>query len=137
LTVPQHGKTGENYGLNRDPDARFNESVISIAAAIKPRKLARPFLKWAGGKTRLVPPIQALRPTRVRRFLEPFVGSGALALNSSFADNLIADANRDLREADECHALSVRRRISCNAAKRADARELLVVFRPVKTRKAI
>jgi DNA adenine methylase len=41
------------------------------------------------------------------------------------------------RDADELHELSVRRRISCNAAKRGHARELLVVFRPATVAKAV
>lgn len=105
-------------GLNRDRRARFKESVISIAAATRPAPRnaefvvwqtpmrialpmrhtlkARPFLKWAGGKTSLIPAIQSLAPGDARRLVEPFVGSGAVALNSSYRQILIADANRDL-----------------------------------------
>ena len=57
---------------------------------------SRPFLKWAGAKTKLLPLIRALAPARPRRFVEPFVGSGAVALNLGHARNLIADANGDL-----------------------------------------
>jgi DNA adenine methylase len=39
--------------------------------------------------------------------------------------------------ADECHELSVPRRISCNAARRTRARELLVVFRPATVAEAV
>ena len=55
----------------------------------------KPFLKWAGGKMRLVTRIKAVLPTG-RRLVEPFVGSGALFLNTEYADYLLADANRDL-----------------------------------------
>lgn len=55
----------------------------------------RPFLKWAGGKTRLVARIKAVLPPG-RRLVEPFVGSGALFLNATFPAYLLADANRDL-----------------------------------------
>ncbi len=55
----------------------------------------KPFLKWAGGKTRIVARIQAVLPPG-RRLVEPFVGSGALFLNTEYADYLLADANRDL-----------------------------------------
>jgi len=40
----------------------------------------RPFLKWAGGKTQLLSQFQALypHPRSIRRYIEPFVGSGAV-----------------------------------------------------------
>ncbi len=55
----------------------------------------RPFLKWAGGKTRVVERIKAVLP-QGERLVEPFVGSGALFLNVEFPAYLLADANRDL-----------------------------------------
>ena len=55
----------------------------------------KPFIKWAGGKHRLVPQIQALLPTG-QRLVEPFVGSGAVWLNTSYPEARLADANRDL-----------------------------------------
>ena len=56
----------------------------------------RPILKWAGAKTRLVPHIRALVPVGPNRLVEPFVGSGAVALNLGFSKNLLADANPDV-----------------------------------------
>ncbi|MFQ3639890.1 MAG: Dam family site-specific DNA-(adenine-N6)-methyltransferase, partial [Chloracidobacterium sp.] len=38
----------------------------------------RPFLKWAGGKARLAAALLERRPTVMRTYHEPFVGSGAL-----------------------------------------------------------
>jgi DNA adenine methylase len=55
----------------------------------------KPFLKWAGGKYRLVERISALLPPG-KRLIEPFVGSGALFLNTNFNAYLLADANGDL-----------------------------------------
>ncbi|HAJ34778.1 MAG TPA: DNA adenine methylase [Chloroflexi bacterium] len=55
----------------------------------------KPFLKWAGGKARLVERIKAVLPSG-RRLVEPFVGSGALFLNTEYDEYLLADANRDL-----------------------------------------
>ena len=42
--------------------------------------LPRPFVKWAGGKTQLLPQFEALYPeaARGRRYLEPFRGSAAV-----------------------------------------------------------
>ncbi len=58
----------------------------------------RPFLKWAGGKTRVVPHLRrALDPLDAERLVEPFVGSGAVFLNlPRFRKLLLADANGDL-----------------------------------------
>ena len=46
------------------------------------RNEAKPFLKWAGGKTQLIPEIAKLMPHSLTEkpftFIEPFVGSGAV-----------------------------------------------------------
>ena len=55
----------------------------------------KPFLKWAGGKYRLVELIKSTLP-EANRLIEPFVGSGAVFLNSEYSDNLLADSNADL-----------------------------------------
>ncbi len=39
---------------------------------------ASPFLKWAGGKRRLLAQIDPFLPLRFERYIEPFVGGGAL-----------------------------------------------------------
>ena len=66
---------------------------------------ARPFLKWAGGKSQLIEQIAAhlpaeLKQGRLRRYAEPFVGGGAMffyvAQNYRFDSFLIVDANEEL-----------------------------------------
>lgn len=59
-------------------------------------QLQRPFLKWAGGKTKLVPIIRGLVPAEAKRLIEPFVGSGAVALNLDLPAAILADRNADL-----------------------------------------
>jgi DNA adenine methylase len=44
---------------------------------------AKPFLKWAGGKTQLLPQIekyypQQLKDSKIKKYVEPFVGGGAV-----------------------------------------------------------
>ena len=57
--------------------------------------LIKPFLKWPGGKFRLLDRIRnRLEPGK--RLVEPFVGSGAVFLNASFNKYLLADTNPDL-----------------------------------------
>lgn len=55
----------------------------------------RPFLKWAGGKFRLLPRIHAVLP-QGDRLVEPFTGGAAVWLNTHYPKALIADANTDL-----------------------------------------
>ena len=37
-----------------------------------------PFLKWAGGKRQLLPTLRRFYPSDFGRYIEPFVGSGAV-----------------------------------------------------------
>lgn len=55
----------------------------------------RPFLKWPGGKFRVLDRILPRLP-RGGRLVEPFTGSGAVWLNAGFEDALLNDANSDL-----------------------------------------
>lgn len=66
---------------------------------------AKPFLKWAGGKTQLLPEIQKRLPLEiqngtVKRYIEPFIGGGALFLylaqNYNFDEMIISDINDEL-----------------------------------------
>ncbi len=59
------------------------------------KEKVRPFLKWAGGKYRLVETICSQLPEG-KRLIEPFVGSGAVFLNTEFERYLLADINPDL-----------------------------------------
>jgi len=55
----------------------------------------RPFLKWAGGKYRLLERIKTQLPSG-NRLIEPFVGSGAVFLNTDYDKYLLGDINPDL-----------------------------------------
>lgn len=55
----------------------------------------RPFLKWAGGKYRIIERIKALLPPG-DCLIEPFCGSCAVALNTDYKEYILADNNADL-----------------------------------------
>lgn len=73
----------------------------------------KPFLKWPGGKYRVVDRIRARLPEGAR-LIEPFVGSAAVLLNTDYPQALLSDINADLvtlyqivqRDADEFIAAS-------------------------------
>lgn len=56
---------------------------------------SKPFLKWSGGKQRLLPQLLPLLPPG-RRLIEPFVGAGSVFLATNYQHYLINDANSDL-----------------------------------------
>jgi DNA adenine methylase len=69
------------------------------------KNMAKPFLKWAGGKTQLIQEIQSSLPIQIKSdkftYIEPFVGSGAILfwmLNEfpNLEKAVINDVNTDL-----------------------------------------
>lgn len=60
----------------------------------------RPFLKWLGGKSRLLPQFEPLIPDKFTRYIEPFVGGGAVFLhiskNRKFKEAYLCDISEDL-----------------------------------------
>ena len=71
------------------------EKVIVDAVVVPPR----PFLKWVGGKTALLPELLRRTPPTIPNYFEPFVGAGALfwALRPRvFGRVLLSDANPEL-----------------------------------------
>lgn len=55
----------------------------------------RPFLKWAGNKYQCIHHILDALPAS-NRLIEPFVGSGAVFLNSNYEHYLLGEQNKDL-----------------------------------------
>lgn len=56
----------------------------------------RPFLQWAGNKTRLLPIIRQHIPAYYDRYYEPFLGSGAVLFDLQPPRFLVSDANGEL-----------------------------------------
>jgi DNA adenine methylase len=58
--------------------------------------VAKPFLKWAGGKRQLVPQLLAHVPAYSGRYFEPFVGGGAMFFALEPGHAVLGDTNRRL-----------------------------------------
>ena len=73
---------------------RGSEASPSAASECAPR----PFLKWAGGKSQLLEQFRPLlpRPGSYDRYLEPFVGSGALFFHLRPRTAELSDVNREI-----------------------------------------
>lgn len=58
-------------------------------------KRIKPFLSWAGGKSKLVGAIEQLAPLKIRRYYEPFLGGGAvfLSLGDRASESILSDKN--------------------------------------------
>ena len=57
---------------------------------------ASPFLKWVGGKSQLLNELQKYIPQSYNKYIEPFVGGGALFFNLSPETAIINDSNEEL-----------------------------------------
>jgi DNA adenine methylase len=77
--------------------------------------MLEPFLKWPGGKRWLVHQYAALFPSRYRRYLEPFLGGGAVFFHLTPQRAVLSDTNSDLVNAYQClkkHAKVIDKRLS-------------------------
>lgn len=85
----------------------FNESIIlspsksDIYFSRTPKlflefETQKPFLKWAGGKTQLLPDILRLAPKNFNKYIEPFIGGGAVYFNLKHTRSIISDSNEEL-----------------------------------------
>ena len=82
----------------------MNESILTSELRVERTRtknlqidlLNKPFLKWAGGKTQLIPEILKYSPTKFNKYIEPFIGGGALFFNLRHEKSIIADLNEEL-----------------------------------------
>jgi DNA adenine methylase len=58
--------------------------------------MAKPFLKWVGGKRQLLVEIKKNMPTKFNNYFEPFVGGGALFFDLELESATINDYNSEL-----------------------------------------
>lgn len=57
---------------------------------------SKPFIKWAGGKTRLLPELVSRLPQSINSYFEPFLGGGALYFHLQHMPSFISDINAEL-----------------------------------------
>ena len=57
---------------------------------------ASPILKWAGGKTQMLDDILPRMPREYGKYIEPFIGGGALFFKLNKYNSIIADSNPEL-----------------------------------------
>ncbi len=62
----------------------------------------RPFLKWAGGKSRLIPQYQRYFPAHYSAYCEPFLGGGAVFFHLQPRRSLLMDINPELVNVFQC-----------------------------------
>jgi len=55
-----------------------------------------PFVKWAGGKRQLLPQMEKYFPKHYNRYIEPFIGGGAVFFHLIPENSIISDNNPDL-----------------------------------------
>ena len=59
-------------------------------------QIAKPVLKWAGGKTQLLPQIYPRLPKKFDRYIEPFIGGGSVSFTLAHPATTINDFNEEL-----------------------------------------
>ena len=58
--------------------------------------LTNPILKWAGGKRQLIPELKKYIPIKFNKYVEPFMGGGALYFYLKHENSIINDNNPEI-----------------------------------------
>ncbi len=61
-----------------------------------------PIIKWAGGKEKELPYIKENLPIDIKRYIEPFIGGGAVYFNLSIKKSIINDKSEELINLYRC-----------------------------------
>ena len=61
-----------------------------------------PIIKWAGGKEKELPYIKENLPSNIKRYIEPFIGGGAVYFNLDIKKSIINDKSEELINLYRC-----------------------------------
>lgn len=61
-----------------------------------------PIIKWAGGKEKELVYIKENLPSKIERYIEPFVGGGAVYFNLNISNSIINDKSKELINLYKC-----------------------------------
>ncbi len=81
----------------------MTKTIIEKATFFK----SKPFLKWAGGKTQLLNDLLRKVPDKFERYIEPFIGGGAMFFALRPKKGIIADSNLELINVYRCIATNL------------------------------
>ncbi|MTJ06865.1 DNA adenine methylase [Anabaena sp. UHCC 0204] len=73
-----------------------------MVSQIPKQTYPRPFLKWAGGKTRLISQYKDYFPKHYHTYYEPFLGGGAIFFSMQPSKAVLSDINADLITTYRC-----------------------------------
>lgn len=71
-----------------------------------------PFLKWAGGKRWLIPKLSEIIPEQYNRYIEPFLGGGAVYFSIKPSNAILGDINQELIDTYEAIKINWRSVVS-------------------------
>lgn len=78
-------------------EKQYFESIIDESVDIVTNEISfKPFLKWAGGKTQLLPYLHKYTPKKFNKYIEPFIGGGAMYFSLNADKSIISDSNEEL-----------------------------------------
>ena len=81
--------------IDEDTSWRETRQARDVRTDIK----AKPFIKWVGGKTQLLPELISRIPDDFSRYFEPFTGGGALFFYLQSEQSTLIDINEELTNA--------------------------------------
>lgn len=81
------------YKVNQE----LNISTVDEPLGLFPKDVGiKPFLKWAGGKTQLLTELHKHVPNNFNKYIEPFIGGGAMFFSLNPKESIISDSNEEL-----------------------------------------
>jgi DNA adenine methylase len=100
-TLEITGFNTNNLGLSHHNKSRLKDNKTMLTQISVDLRDVHPFVKWAGGKSQLLPELNKLIPSQFNSYFEPFLGGGAmffyLVSRGALKGNAyLSDANVDL-----------------------------------------